>query len=311
MDTSTVSALIKQEALRLGFSACGICRPEFIEEYAVRLQQWLDHGFHGAMNYMARYTDKRSDPRILLENTQSIVVVALNYYPQKKQHPDAAQLAYYAYGKDYHLVVKEKLRNLYTFINKNITPVQGRIFCDTAPFSEKYHAVKAGLGWIGKNTQLIIPGKGSFFFLGAMLLDIPLPYDEAFIHNRCGNCRKCMDACPTGALIEPGQLNANRCLSYLTIEYKGILPDFYAESSGNCVYGCDICNKVCPWNNAPENADTEEFQLSENKLNLTVEKIEQMTGPEFDDLFQDSPVHRIGLNQLKRNVLSKQTTHIS
>ncbi len=300
--TPSAAVLIKREALRLGFSGCGICRPDFAGEYAGFLKDWLDEGFHGEMSYMERNQDKRSDPRLLVDNVKSVIVTALNYYPSEKQRPEAAQVSYYAYGKDYHAVVKKKLTALYDFIGQEIGPVKGRIFCDSAPFAEKYHAVKAGIGWIGKNTQLILPQKGSFFFLGSILLDIPLEYDEVTVPDRCGDCTKCMDACPTNALVAPGKLNATRCLSYLSIEYKGELPDFYREKAGNCVYGCDICNSVCPWNRYAQGNDIEEFQPSEQLLNLSAEEIMKMNQADFDKMFSGTPVSRIGLEQLQRNV---------
>jgi epoxyqueuosine reductase len=298
---SAASSLIKQEALRLGFSSCGICRADFADQYAEFLKSWIEKGFHGEMSYMERNMDKRPNPHLLVDNVKSIIMTAFNYYPAKKQNPQAAQIAYYAYGKDYHLVVKDKLRSLYAFIEREIAPAKGRMFCDTAPFPEKYYAVKAGLGWIGKNTQLILPGKGSFFFLGAILLDIPLEHNEKEVPDRCGNCTRCMDLCPTNALVAPGQLDASRCLSYLTIEHQGELPDFYRNKAGNRVYGCDTCNVVCPWNRYAEANQTEEFQPSEQLLKLSFEEIGKMDETGFKQLFAQSPVRRIGIKQLRRN----------
>ncbi len=297
----SVSSKIKQEALRLGFDACGICRPDFTGSYTGFLKDWLDKGFHGEMRFMERNLDKRCDPRLLVDNVKSIIITALNYYPSKKQSPEAAQISYYAYGKDYHTVIKAKLNALYDIIESEVGPIKGRIFCDSAPFAEKHHAVKAGLGWVGKNTQLILPGKGSFFFLGSILLDVPLEYDEEVIPDRCGDCSKCMDACPTNALVAPGQLDATRCLSYLSIEYKGELPDFFKDKAESRVYGCDICNSVCPWNRYAQGNETEEFQPSAQLLNLSVDEILKMDEAIFDKMFLDSPIHRIGLSQLKRN----------
>ncbi len=302
MNTSEASCLIKAEALRLGFSACGICEPGFVGDQAIYLQKWLEKGFHGRMAYMERNVEKRCNPLLLVENAHSVVVVAMNYYPERKQQSDAALVSYYAYGKDYHLVVKERLQQLYAYIHREIAPVNGRVFCDTAPLLEKYHAVKAGLGWIGKNTQLIIPGKGSFFFLGELVLDIPLAYDEAFAVNRCGGCTKCIDACPTKALTAPGELNANRCLSYLSIEYAGELPEFYAKAAGHRVYGCDTCNQVCPWNSDAVPTIVPEFSSSEALLALSPETIDVLDEAGFDTLFSHSPIHRIGLGRLKRNL---------
>jgi len=303
MDAAVAASSIKQEALRLGFASCGICRPEFVGDQANYLKQWLEKGFQGSMDFMSRNLEKRTDPRLLAPGVRSIVMVALNYFPPRHQPPKAAQIAYYAYGKDYHLVMKEKLRLLLDYIREKIAPAKGKMVCDTAPFLEKYHAVKAGMGWIGKNTQLIIPGKGSYFFLGALLLDIPLEQEKAQTTNRCGDCNRCIEACPTRALSPQGQLNATRCLSYLTIEYQGELPDFYRESVGNRVYGCDACTQACPWNQEIKPTEIEAFHPSEQILNLTPDAIVAMTEPEFDARFHESAIHRIGLKQLKRNVI--------
>ena len=298
------SSLIKQKALQLGFEACGICKAEFAGEHAGYLQKWLDKGYHGEMSYLSKNVEKRCNPSLLIENAKSVIVVALNYFPEKKQHPDAPQISYYAYGKDYHLVIKDKLQQLYNYIHQELFPVTGRIFCDTAPVLEKYHAQKAGLGWIGKNTQLIIPGKGSFFFLGEIILDCELDYDMPQ-ENKCGSCRKCMDACPTQALIAPGLLNATLCVSYLSIECKGILENPLPD---NQIYGCDICNKVCPHNQQAKATTVKEFKPSDAFLNLTKEQILQMDENTFNDIFKESAVKRIGLQQLKRNFFNHRGT---
>lgn len=291
------SSLIKQKALQLGFDACGICKAEFTNEHAEYFRQWLDKDYQGEMSYLSKHVEKRCDPRLLVENAKSIIVIALNYYPQEKQQPEVPQFSYYAYGKDYHIVIKEKLQQLYAYIHQELLPINGRIFCDTAPILEKYHAQKAGLGWIGKNTQLIIPGKGSFFFLGEIVIDKELEYDTP-VGNKCGNCRKCLDACPTQALVAPNLLNASRCLSYLTIEYKGALPNL---SFNNYVYGCDICNKICPHNQSPQASTIAAFKPSEAFLNLDRERLVHLDRVTFDEIFKESAVQRIGLEQLKRN----------
>ena len=291
------SSLIKQEALRLGFDACGICKAEFTEKHAGYFKEWLEKKFFGEMSYLSRNVEKRCDSRLLVENAKSVIVVALNYYPAEKQDINAPQFSYYAYGKDYHLVVKEKLQKLYEYINRELFPVTGRIFCDTAPVLEKYHAQKAGLGWIGKNTQLIIPGKGSFFFLGEIILDKELDYDTP-IENRCGTCQKCMEACPAKALVGPYLLNASHCLSYLSQYKDESLPH-------NQIYGCDICNKVCPHNKFAKVTTIKEFMPSQEFLELNNEQIAQMDQETFDRIFKESPVKRIGLEQLKRNSVDK------
>ncbi len=289
------SALIKQEALRLGFDACGICKAEFTGEHAVYLQKWIDNGYNGEMDYMKNNVEKRSNTRLLVENAKSVIVTALNYYPKKTQNPENPQFSYHAYGKDYHIVVKEKLKQLYEYINREIFPVTGRFFCDTAPLLEKYNAQKSGLGWIGKNTQLIIPGKGSFFFLGEIIIDKELDYDIPQT-NKCGNCQKCVDACPVNALIAPFQLDARRCISYLTIEDKSELS---RPLPNNIIYGCDICNKVCPHNQLATPTKIIEFHPSDQFLNLDKNAILAMDEKSFHKIFKDSPVKRIGLAHLK------------
>ena len=295
--TNNITSLVKQEALRLGFDACGICKAEFTDEHAKYLQEWLNKGYNGEMSYMSRNVEIRCNSRLLFENAKSVIVVALNYYPEKKQKPIIPQIAYYAYGKDYHIVVKEKLQQLYDYINMELLPVNGKTFCDTAPVLEKYHAQKAGLGWIGKNTQFIIPKKGSFFFLGGIVIDKELDYDIP-VDNKCGTCTKCIDACPTKAIVASGVLNASRCLSYLSLEYKGQTP---IALSGNYIYGCDICNKACPHNQFAQATALEEFKPSEALLNLDENQISRMNEEEFTGIFKNSPVKRIGLNRLKTN----------
>jgi len=288
------SSHIKQKALQLGFEACGICKTGFTGEHAGYLQEWLDKGYHGEMFYMNRNVKTRCDSRLLVENAKSVIVVALNYFPERKQRPDVPQISYYAYGKDYHRVIKDKLQQLYNYIHQYLFPVTGRIFCDTAPILEKYHAQKAGLGWIGKNTQLIIPGKGSFFFLGEIVLDRELDYDTP-LKNKCGNCRKCMESCPTQALTAHGSLNATRCISYLSIENKGVLENPLPE---NRLYGCDICNKACPHNQYAKATTVEEFKPSDAFLNLTKEQILQMDEITFNEIFKDSAVKYLAFHRI-------------
>jgi len=299
-----ISSLIKQKALRLGFDACGVCKAEFANEHAQYLKQWLDKGYNGEMLYMNKNLEKRCDSSLLIENAKSVIVVALNYYPEKKQKPEVPQIAYYAYGKDYHIVMKEKLQLLYDYINANVLPINGRTFCDTAPVLEKYHAQKAGLGWIGKNTQLIIPGKGSFFFLGGIVIDKELDYDVP-VGDKCGKCTKCIDACPAKALVAPRMLNASQCFSYLSIEHKEETTfggsQLSNPLSGAYIYGCDICNKVCPYNRLAQATAIEYFKPSDAFLNLDANQINQMNEEEFAEIFKDSPVKRIGLERLKRN----------
>ncbi|MEG0949237.1 MAG: tRNA epoxyqueuosine(34) reductase QueG [Bacteroidales bacterium] len=293
------AALIKAEALRLGFDACGIAAAAEVSD-ALFLEKWLQEGCAAEMQYMHNHFEKRTDPRLLVEGCRSVIVVALNYYPAVKQHPDAPQFSYYAYGKDYHEVVKDKLRALYEYIHREIAPVTGRMFTDSAPVLERYWAVKAGLGFIGKNTQLIIPGKGSYFFLGELLIDLELQPD-APLSLSCGNCTRCLEACPPNALT-PRRLDARRCISYQTIENKGEIAPATASVLKNMIYGCDICQQVCPWNRFARPNRTPEFQPSEAFLSLDKERLEMLSEDEFREIFRHSAVKRAGYKGLKRNL---------
>ena len=296
---------IKEEAIRLGFDACGICKAEPVGEQADYLRKWLDNRKHADMRFMENHWAKRTDPSLLMENARSIIMLALNYYPLVKREEPLPRFAYFAYGNDYHDVVKVRLRKLLDFITssskKRGQQVSGRVFCDSAPILEKYHGYKAGLGWLGKNTQLVIPGKGSFFFLGAILVDIELDYDIPG-KDRCGHCRRCIDACPTQALEGPHNLNTNKCIAYLTIENKGEIPEEHSRKMGNMVYGCDACLRACPWNRFATPTQIEEFHPSEGFLQLDAEKLNNLTEEEYQNLFQDSSIKRAGYSGLKRNM---------
>lgn len=298
----SLSAYIKAEALRLGFDACGIARAGEVEEPSrTALLHWLSQNKHAGMGYMANHADIRLDPGLLMENAQSIVCVALNYYPQTHLKEEQYRFAWYAYGKDYHDVVKEKLQSLLTGIRQQVPEANGRVFCDTAPLLERYWAQQAGLGWIGKNTQLIIPHAGSAFFLGEIVLDIELDYDRP-LPNRCGNCTRCLNACPTNALEAPYQLDARRCLSYLTIEHKGEIPEEAAGKIGNCLYGCDRCQQVCPWNRFAHPTDIPELQPSEAFLSMTPGDWETLSVERYRELFKGSAVKRAKYEGLMRNI---------
>ena len=299
-DSITPERMIKAEALRLGFDACGIAQAKDVSD-APLLERWLKDGYAAGMQYMHNHFEKRTDPRLLEPGTKSIVVVALNYYPSRFQNPEVPQFSYYAYGKDYHEVVKAKLRLLFDYIHQNIAPVNGRVFTDSSPVLERYWAVQAGLGFIGKNTQLIIPGKGTFFFLGELLLDIELQTD-APLHISCGHCTRCLDACPSGALTKAHRLDARRCISYQTIENKGALSPDTARILGNHLYGCDVCQQVCPWNRFAKPNQTADFQPSDEFLRLDVNQLQQMDESQFRIMFRHSAVKRAGYQGLKRNL---------
>lgn len=298
-----VARLIKAEALRLGFSACGIARATEVRESEYkRVEAWVQEGLHGTMSYLERNTDLRRDPRLLLPGTRSLVMVAMNYYPAERQPSDAPQFAYYAYGRDYHKVVKKRLDALLSYIKSICSDeVVGRSFADSAPLLERYWAAEAGLGWRGRHGLLIIPGAGSFFVLGALLINIDLPADTPQ-PNRCGKCRRCLDACPTNALLGDGLMDARRCISYLTIEQSEEIPTELAERMGNRLYGCDACQEVCPWNRYARPTTVEDFSPRAAILGMRAELLEAMTEEGFSLAFAGSPVKRAGLNGLKRSL---------
>ena len=296
----TISEKIKQEALRLGFDACGICRAKDSDEED-NYMKWLAGNNQAAMSYMERNISKRLDPRLLVDGARSIISVALNYYPHQKQPSHAPQFAYYAYGKDYHDVVRGKLKQLFEFIKQTHPEVTGRCFCDSAPVLERFWAAQAGIGFIGKNTLLIIPGRGSFFFLGELIVDIELQYDLPGTEN-CGSCTRCIDACPTDAIEEPFLVNSNKCISYQTIENRGEISPEIAPKLNNYVFGCDICQKICPWNRLSTPHDTIEFIPSKEFLSIDLIKLSKMDVMEYQKLFRGSAVKRTKITGLKRNV---------
>lgn len=301
MTKSEITAYIKAEALRLGFDVCGIAKAVPVAaEAAVAYNSWLQEGKHATMQYMQRNCDKRLDPTRLVPGCRSIIVVAMNYAPKQQ----IEGIASYAQGKDYHKAVKDRLFLLLQSIN-SVCAVQGRAFCDSAPVLERYWAKEAGIGYIGRNRQLIIPGKGSNFFLGELLVDVELCYDSPEQRNLCGNCTRCIDNCPGGALSKKG-LDANRCLSYLTIENRGELPENIGEMMGNCFYGCDRCQAVCPHNRFSIPNNTPELQPSEALLQMRAERWQTLTEEEYKSLFAESAVERCGYEQLMRNIRARR-----
>lgn len=301
-----LSTQIKNKANQLGFDACGIAEVASADTEALFFDRWIAEGCHAGMKYMENYRDIRLNPAGLVEGARSVISVALNYYPAVKQSPDAPRISYYAYGKDYHLVVKDKLRQLWQYIT-DLVPVfdTTRIFTDSAPILERYWAWKAGLGWIGKNTNLIIPGKGSFFFLGEIVTTLELDYDRPQA-NRCGSCRRCLDACPTGALDRPGHLDAGKCLSYLTIEHKGDIPTEQAARLGNRLYGCDTCQEVCPWNRFARPTREAAFHPTPDFLSLQKESLQDFTREDYNRIFAKSAVKRAKYEGLIRTISNKK-----
>ncbi len=303
LSPSDFSKLIKTKASELGFVACGITKARRLDGESALLRDWLEAGHHGTMAYMANYFEKRVNPTELVEGAKSVVSVLLNYHTNLKQaDPEAPVISSYAFGKDYHHVLKERLYKLLNYIQTDLSPCEGRFFVDSAPLLEKALAKEAGLGWIGKNTLLIHPRKGSFLFIGELVLDLELDYDEPFGNNLCGSCSRCVDSCPTGAIIAPSQLDATKCISYLTIETKEEIPETLIGSLSNRLIGCDICQQVCPWNNKAQQNDVVEFQPKPELLNMTSEEWKMLEKPTYKRLFEGSAVERAGFPRMKRTL---------
>ena len=301
-DKAKYANLIKAKAQELGFSACGISRAVFLEDEARRLEDWLKSGHYGSMRYMENHFDKRVDPRKLVDGAKSVISVLFNYFPgTKQQDPEAPVLSKYAYGKDYHFVIKDKLRDLHDFINRVVGEAGGQAFVDSAPVLDRAWAARSGLGWTGKNTCLLVKGRGSFYFIGELILDIELPADQP-IKDYCGTCRLCIDACPTGAIIAPRELDARKCISYLTIEYRCELPADIRDKMENRVFGCDICQDVCPWNRKALPHSEPSFEPAEGLMAMTSNEWHEMERKTFNRLFKNSAVKRAGYKQLKRNL---------
>lgn len=295
------SAQIKAEAHRLGFLACGIATADFLSEEAPRLEQWLNQGKQGQMGYMANHFDMRLDPRKLVPGAKSVISLAFNYYtPPKQLDPEAPKLSTYAYGRDYHKVVKQRLKPLMEFIVVNYGNVAMRSFVDSAPVLEKAWAQRAGVGWVGKHTNVIRQGAGSFFFLCEIILDLELASDPPAT-DLCGTCRRCIDACPTDA-ITPYGLDGSRCISYLTIELKDAIPEEFSGKMENWAFGCDICQQVCPWNRFSKPHQEKQFEPTPELKGLSAEEWHGMTELVFDRLFESSPVKRTKYTGLKRNL---------
>ncbi len=297
---SDLREVIRHEALSLGFDACGFARVEVVDTVTqTDYRQWLEAGNHAQMKYLANHLDLRDNPALLHPNARTVICVALNYYPAQHSAPGNPRFAYYAYGKDYHDVVREKLKQLAQFIQP-YSLESGRICCDTAPVRERYWAMRAGIGFIGKNGQLIIPGKGSYFFLGELLTTLDLPPDNP-IPASCGDCTRCLDSCPTHALFTPGKLDARRCISCQTIENREEIAPEVASRMGNRIYGCDTCQLCCPHNQGAQPTNCPELAPSKAFLSLDEAKLEEMTPDDFSRIFRHSAVKRAKYTGLKRN----------
>ena len=295
--------LIKAEAYRLGFDFVGIAKAVKLEEEAERLEQWLNQGMHGQMGYMENHFEKRIDPRKLVPGAKSVITFLYNYYTEDSQtDPSAPKISKYAYGKDYHYVIKDKLKSLLQFIQKEIGEVNGRCFVDSAPVMERDWAKKSGLGWIGKNTLLIHPKKGSYFFLAELIIDLELSTD-APIKDYCGRCTRCIDACPTEAISPKGYVvDGSKCISYFTIELKEAIPTSVKGQLDNWMFGCDVCQDVCPWNRFSAPHKEEEFLPHPQLLEMSKREWEEITEEVFRTVFKKSAVKRTKFAGLKRNI---------
>jgi len=296
------------EAYRLGFSNCGIAKAEFLEEEAPKLEHWLQQGFHGEMQYMENHFDKRLDPRKLVPGAKSVISLQYNYFTSKEPTKGSYKISKYAFGEDYHFVVKEKLNQLIYFIQEEIGQVDGRAFVDSAPVLERAWAKKSGLGWVGKHSLLITKQKGSFYFLAELILDLELVYDQEFKTDHCGSCTKCIDSCPTQAILPNNTVDGSNCISYFTIELKNELPSSLKGKLEDWIFGCDICQNVCPWNRFSTIHNNPKFEPHENLLNMTKNDWEEITEDVFKTIFKKSAVKRTKFIGLVRNIdfISKQ-----
>ncbi|MHC5308746.1 tRNA epoxyqueuosine(34) reductase QueG [Myroides sp. LJL116] len=298
---SLYSKLIKDRALELGFAQCGISKADFLAQDAPRLESWLKAGMHGNMQYMENNFDKRLDPRILVPGAKSVISLSLNYFPDKVQLGDTYKVSKYAYGEDYHFVIKDKLKELFAFIQETIGDIDGRVFVDSAPVLDKAWAAKSGLGWVGKNNNLIHKKMGSFFFLAELIIDLELEYDS-ITTDHCGTCTKCIDACPTQAIEGPYIVNGSKCISYLTIELKDDIPKEFSGLLDDWAFGCDICQDVCPWNRFSKAHNEPRFSANEAILNYDKKQWNEITQETFNEIFKKSPVKRSKYVGFMRNI---------
>jgi len=289
--------------LRLGFMSCGIAVATQLDEDAVRLEQWLNKGYQGGMAYMERHFDLRIDPRKLVPGAKSVITLLLNYFPSEQQQADAPKIAKYAYGTDYHFVIKDKLNELLAFITEKIGAVTGRGFVDSAPVLERSWAVRSGLGWVGKNGNVLTRQSGSFFFIATLITDLDLIADAPFATDHCGTCTRCIDACPTQAIVSPTEIDAGKCISYLTIELKdALIPGEFHNKMEGWMFGCDICQDVCPWNRFAKETKETAFTPIPEILNLSLKEWEGMGEEMFNKTFKNSPLKRTKWKGMMRNV---------
>jgi epoxyqueuosine reductase len=295
------TALIKSRAKELGFLSCGVSRAGFLEEEAPRLERWLKQHMHGEMSYMERNFDKRLDPTLLVPGAKSVVSVLYNYYPSTQQGSDTYKVSKYAYGTDYHFVIKDKLRALLDHITQEIGDVSGRAFVDSAPVLDKAWAARSGLGWIGKHSNLLTKQAGSFYFIAELIIDLELDYDTP-VTDHCGSCTACIDACPTQAIVQPYVVDGSKCISYATIELRDAIPNEFQGKMDDWIFGCDVCQDVCPWNRFSKPHAEPLFDPHPDLLDLTRADWEEITQEVFRKLFPKSAVKRAGYHGLIRNI---------
>ena len=300
LSLSNNTAIIKRAAKDLGFLSCGISKVDFLEEEAPRLEDWLNAGKHGKMAYMENHFDKRLDPSLLVPGAKSVISLLLNYYTEEQQPEGAPKISKYALGTDYHFVIKSKLKQLFQTLQEMIGEVNGRVFVDSAPVMDKAWAKRSGLGWMGKNTNLITQKVGSFFFIAELIIDLQLEYDTPAT-DHCGSCTACIDACPTQAL-SPYDLDASKCISYLTIELKDQIPIEFQNKMDDWAFGCDVCQDVCPWNRFSKSHNEPLFDPKAELLDYTQKDWEELTEATFETIFKNSAVKRTRYEGFKRNI---------
>ncbi|MDE0773633.1 MAG: tRNA epoxyqueuosine(34) reductase QueG [Ulvibacter sp.] len=295
------TAFIKDQAKRLGFMSCGISKAGFLEEEAPRLEAWLNQNRHGQMQYMENHFDKRLDPTKLVEGSKSVISLLLNYYPQQLQTEGSYKISKYAYGTDYHFVIKDKLKELLHCIQETVGDVHGRAFVDSAPVLDKAWAAKSGLGWIGKHSNLLSKQAGSFYFIAELIVDLDLDYDTP-VTDHCGSCTACIDACPTQAIVEPYKVDGSKCISYFTIELKNEIPSSVSGQFDDWMFGCDVCQDVCPWNRFSKAHKEPLFDPNPQVLSNSKKDWEEVTKEVFSEIFKKSPLKRTKFEGLRRNI---------
>lgn len=300
-DKNNITAFIKAKALAHGFSFCGISKAEFLEDEAPKLEEWLKRGYQGSMKYMENYFDKRLDPTLLVPGAKSVISLLYNYFPEKEPVVSEFKISKYAYGEDYHVVIKDRLKIFLQEIQSEIGEIHGRAFVDSAPVLERAWAKRAGLGWIGKNSLLLNKDQGSFFFLAEIITDLELEYDGP-VKDYCGTCTACMDACPTDAITEPYAVDGSKCISYFTIELKEEIPAGVKGKFENWIFGCDICQDVCPWNRFSKPHNEQRFNPGDQLQSMSKQDWTELTEEVFQKVFRDSAVQRTRFRGLKRNI---------